>query len=268
MRFLILGSSSSGNCALISTAQTHVLLDAGFSGLKIRRMLEQMHLSVEQIEAVFITHEHLDHTNGILGLSKYPHIKFFANQDTAQAIERRLKRSINWEIFETHDTFWYKDLQIKTLSVPHDAYDPVGYIFKNPCSQNAERILSLAWITDLGHLPLSVKQAVYDVDFLVLESNYDEELLDQDSKRPWSIKQRIRGRHGHLSNDEAHRFLTQSPHAKWKKVKLVHLSRDCNDLNLLKNLFQETPPQNLFELGICDPNGWGIEPWIDLRELG
>jgi phosphoribosyl 1,2-cyclic phosphodiesterase len=267
MQFLILGSSSAGNCALISTPETKVLIDAGFSGLKIRRVLEDMGIPLESIDGVFLTHEHADHTSGVLGLSKYDHLTFFANEDTSNAVQRRLKRGLNWEIFETNKTFKFKDLQIKTVSVPHDAYDPVGYIFKHTAKTKPAQSTSLAWVTDLGHMPLSVKKALYDVDLLVLEANYDEDLLEKDTTRPEAIKQRIRGRHGHLSNMDTHAFLTQSPEAKWKHVQLVHLSKDCNNIDLVKNLFEKTHPEVAFKLGICDPNGWGEEPWIDLNAL-
>lgn len=238
MQFQILGSSSAGNCGLLQTAQTKILIDAGFSGLKTRRLLNTLGHDIEHIEAIFITHEHHDHTAGILGLSKYPHIKFFANIDTANAIERKLKRSIDWSIFNTGDTFFFKDLEIQTLSIPHDAYDPVGYIMKTQSIN--EKTVSLAWVTDLGHVPLAIKHAVLDVDLLILEANYDDDMLDQDTKRPWSLKQRIRGRHGHLSNKDAHAFIEGQAGANWQHIALVHLSRDCNHIDRLKDLVYNT----------------------------
>ncbi len=265
MLFRILGSSSAGNSALVQTQEACVLIDAGLSCLRTRRILENWGRSIEMIEAVFITHEHQDHIAGILGLSKYPHIQFFANRDTAEAIERRLKRPVRWSLFETGDSFFFKDLHIRTVSIPHDAYDPVGYILRS--GQHPEKGLSLAWVTDLGHIPPSVKQAIHQVDLLVIESNYDEALLEQDAKRPWALKQRIRGRHGHLSNQDTHHFLSEARTAKWKHVQLVHLSRDCNDVKLVHTLFtQMCKSENDFSIGVFDPLG-GPGEFLDLNQL-
>jgi phosphoribosyl 1,2-cyclic phosphodiesterase len=246
----------------LQTPKTKVLIDAGLSGLKTRRLLTALGHDIENIEAVFITHEHQDHIAGILGLSKYPHIQFFANQDTANAIERKFKRPIRWSLFHTGDEFYFKDLKIKTVSIPHDAYDPVGYVIHHQKDTNASA--SLAWVTDLGHIPLAIKQAVLEVDLLILESNYDDDMLDQDTKRPWSLKQRIRGRHGHLSNKEAHAFIQGQTLAKWRHIALVHLSRDCNDKDRLQALFdQENHTKNPYTLSIFDPLG-GPSPIFDL----
>jgi len=262
MRFQILGSSSCGNAALVDTADSTFLIDAGLSGLKIRRILAELGRSIEEVDAVFVTHEHTDHTAGIVGLSKYPHLKFFANPDTAQAIERRLNRRINWQFFQTGDTFCFQDLTVQTFSIPHDAYDPVGYIFQVPGP--ASEPLRLAWVTDLGHIPPSIRYLVQSVDLLVIESNYDDEMLQQDSRRPWSLKQRIRGRHGHLSNQDTHDFLLSNPHAKWQYVYLVHLSRDCNCPKIVKNLFKPLVDRlKRFQIDVFDPLG-GPSPWIDL----
>lgn len=247
LNFQILGSSSAGNCSYLSTPETRILIDVGFTGKKIQEMLTTRGQSIDAIDAVFLTHEHSDHSIGVKGLARKENIQFFANRDTAHAIQSKLPRKVCWHLFETGTTFHYKDLEITTFSIPHDAYDPVGYIFKH-------KEKSLAWVTDLGYIPKLVQEKIRDVEILILEANYDEALLDEDTKKPWSIKQRIKGRHGHLSNDDAFEFIS-STNNRWKQVYLAHLSRDCNDVEKLKNLFSPLlHPTNTFEIEIINPN--------------
>lgn len=231
--FQILGSSSSGNSAFLSTPETKILIDAGFTAKKLKEYLDEIGEDIEKLEAVFLTHEHGDHIAGIRGLSRNNKIHFFTNRDTAEHLATKFERPINWKLFETGTSFQFKDLEIRTFSIPHDAYDPVGYTFKH-----LESGQKLAWVTDLGYIPLVVQQNILDADILVLESNYDERLLDEDTKRPWSIKQRIRGRHGHLSNDAAYQFITESEEAKWREIYLVHLSKDCNNVQLVEEKYR------------------------------
>lgn len=250
MRFEILGSSSSGNCAYLETPGAKILIDAGFSGRKIEGMLKEIGESIENIDAVFLTHEHADHSTGLRGLAKHPHLTYHANRDTARALQERLVKPLKWHLFETGSSFVYKDMQVTSFSIPHDAYDPVGYIFKN----TAEHGKSLAWVTDLGYIPELVAEKIRQVELLVLESNYERHLLEQDEKRPFSIKQRILGRHGHLSNEDAYDFISQSNNTKWEKVHLAHLSKDCNDTDLLKNRYEAMLANGVaFDLEIIDP---------------
>lgn len=246
--FQILGSSSAGNCSFLSTPQTKILIDVGFTGKRIEELLKSIGQDIEEIDAIFLTHEHSDHCTGVKGLARKEELHFFANKDTANAIQSKMTRKVYWHLFETGMTFQYRDLEITTFSIPHDAYDPVGYIFK--CGER-----SLAWVTDLGYIPKLVQEKIRDVEILVLEANYDEGLLEEDTKRPWSIKQRIKGRHGHLSNDAAFEFISSVNNPGWKQVYLAHLSRDCNNVEKLKNLFSPLLHSNSkFEIEIINPN--------------
>ena len=107
--FKILGSSSSGNCSLFKTKKSKILIDAGFSGKRIVSMLEELGENIETIDAVFFTHEHADHAIGLKGLSHYDHLTFFANRDTAEALQKGLSRKVTWHIFETGSLFLYQD---------------------------------------------------------------------------------------------------------------------------------------------------------------
>ncbi|WP_269524383.1 MBL fold metallo-hydrolase [Coraliomargarita parva] len=237
--FQILGSSSSGNCALLRTGHTRILIDAGFSGKRIGQMLEGIGESLANLDAVFLTHEHQDHAQGLRGLSRRPDLPIFANRDTADAVQAKLCRPANWQYFETGASFRFRDIEICTFSLPHDAYDPVGYRFHwGEDDDLFSPRQGLAWVTDLGYVPENVRSHICEVETLVIEANYDENLLEQDNKRPWSTKQRIRGRHGHLSNDATFNLLESlNGNTKLRQVYLAHLSKDCNSVPLVREKF-------------------------------
>ena len=177
LRFQILGTSSSGNCALVESAQTRVLVDAGFSGRRLEALLKDIGKPIESIDAVFLTHEHSDHTAGLRGLAKHRHLRFYANYATAKVAQSKLSRDLMWKIFETGSEFTYKDLRVETLLLPHDAMEPVGFIIRTGGDDLFEPKGSLAWVTDLGHVPGRLAERIRDVELLVLEANYDMDML-------------------------------------------------------------------------------------------
>lgn len=229
MRFSILGSGSSGNAALLVTERARVLVDAGFSARRLGALLAPLGESLERIDAVFLTHEHGDHAAGIEGLKKFPHIRVFANDPTARAVQSGLQHRPDWQIFQTGARFVFRDLEIESFAVPHDAQEPVGFRFTNGREGDLfSPRRSLAWLTDLGHAPQNVRECIRGCDVVVVESNHCPQMLQADSRRPWSTKQRISGRHGHLSNEAARELLAAVASPHWRHVYLTHLSRDCN----------------------------------------
>lgn len=233
----ILGSSSAGNCAVLRTGECTVLIDAGFSGRRIRALLQTVGLTLDDIDAVFVTHEHSDHIAGLRGLSGHPGLKFFANADTARTIQRKLIKPLDWHTFATGSRFQFCDLEVTSFSLPHDAADPVGFLFTAGEDTLFSPRRTLAWCTDLGYMPRAVAETIRLADCLVIESNHDIDLLERDENRPWSVKQRIRGRHGHLSNQAAFDFLSAIDRPRWSQVFLGHLSQDCNELSVVEKLF-------------------------------
>jgi phosphoribosyl 1,2-cyclic phosphodiesterase len=229
MRFSILGSGSAGNAALLVTEGARVLVDAGFSARRLGALLEPLGESLDRIDAVFLTHEHGDHAAGIEGLKKFPHIRVFANDATARAVQSGLGHRPDWQIFQTGSRFAFRDLQVESFAVPHDAQEPVGFRFTSGHEGDlfAPR-RSLAWLTDLGHAPQNVRECIRECEVVVVESNHCSTMLQADTKRPWSTKQRIAGRHGHLSNAAAGELLAAVASPRWRRIYLTHLSRDCN----------------------------------------
>ncbi len=259
VEFQILGSSSGGNCALLQTGHTKVLVDVGFSAKRIGCLLEEVGESLDSIDAVFLTHEHSDHSQGMRGLAKRSDLPVFANRDTADAIQAKLTKPVNWKIFQTGADFSFRDIKIHSFALPHDAYDPVGYtFFWGEDGDLFSPPRSLAWVTDLGYVPEHVRQHIQGVKTLVIEANYDDDLLEGDERRPWSTKQRIRGRHGHLSNQATFEIVQElSKLNTLEKVYLAHLSKDCNQVELVRKKF--APLSDILNIDIVDPES-GIIP--------
>lgn len=228
MRFCILSSGSSGNSAIVVTEETRILLDAGFSARRLAALLSAAGESIDKVEAVFVTHEHSDHSSGIESLKKFPHLKFFANSATARAIQKNLTWSPTWQIFSTGEAFRFRDIDIESFPIPHDAQDPVGYRFTSGLDDLFSPRRTLTWVTDLGHAPPGVRERIRDSDVLVVEANHCHRMLEADPKRSWTLKRRIGGRHGHLSNERMQELLASVASPRWRRIYLAHLSRDCN----------------------------------------
>jgi phosphoribosyl 1,2-cyclic phosphodiesterase len=221
VRLTILGSGSAGNCAYLETEETRLLIDAGFSGRQIRQRLASIGRTPESLHGILITHEHSDHIQGLASLCAKLQVPIYCNRLTKEAIATQLEARFDCRVFSTGATFEVGDVAVDTFSVPHDAYDPVGFLLRTASG-------NIGFLTDLGHATKLVVERVRAANVLLLETNHDLKLLQEDTKRPWSIKQRILSRHGHLSNDAAADAAEQIVSAELRCLYLGHLSRDCN----------------------------------------
>jgi phosphoribosyl 1,2-cyclic phosphodiesterase len=233
VEFTILGSGSSGNCAYLEAGETRLLIDAGLSARQIRQRLLTIGRAPEALTGILITHEHSDHIQALGVLLKDLSVPIYCNRLTQEAVARQFATPLTFRLFETGGSFDAGDVRVDTFSVPHDAYDPVGFLLHTSAGR-------IGFLTDLGHATQLVLQRVRAANVLVLETNHDVKMLQDDPRRPWSLKQRILSRHGHLSNEAAARAATDLVSAELQRLYLGHLSTDCNRPELARRVVGES----------------------------
>ncbi len=221
VRLTILGSGSSGNAAYLEAGETRLLIDAGLSGRQIRQRLLAIGRAPENLSGILLTHEHSDHTLGLSGLASKCRVPIYCNRLTRDALATVLDLPLDFRLFSTGAGFDLGEVQVESFSIPHDAYDPVGFLIRTHEG-------NFGFLTDLGHATRLVIERVRPANVLLLESNHDVKLLQDDPRRPWSLKQRILSRHGHLSNDAAAEVAAEVASAELQHIFLGHLSGDCN----------------------------------------
>lgn len=224
LRLTILGSGSSGNCAVVSADGTTLLLDAGLSAKQIVLRLEMAGFSIDALDGVLLTHEHSDHCRGLEILCRKKNIPLFCTALTQESLAGSLafRSAPQWRLMQTGCTFEFRGLRIESFPVPHDAVDPVGFVIQDEESR-------LGVLSDVGYVTNLIKDRLRGSHSLFIEANYDERLLEADTKRPWATKQRISSRHGHLSNDQVAELVGEVAHDGLHHIVLGHLSEDCND---------------------------------------
>lgn len=224
LRLSILGSGSSGNCAVISTGDTTLLLDAGLSARQIQLRLEAAGFSLDAVDGILLSHEHGDHTRGVEILCRKRAIPLFCTALTQESLAGcvGVRSQPQWRIMQSGCAFEFRDLRIESFSVPHDAVDPVGFVIEDHESR-------LGVLSDVGCITKLIVDRLSSAHSLFVEANYDAQLLESDTKRPWATKQRISSRHGHLSNDQVAGLIEAVAHEHLHHVVLGHLSEDCND---------------------------------------
>jgi len=223
----VLASGSKGNCTLVSSSRTRLLIDAGVS---CREVLRRLHLCGEEwpaLDAVLVTHEHADHIAGIRVLARKLKIPIYITAPTYQAYQRSVRDGAGHRVvldrrehFSSGKAFQIGDISVTPFTIPHDAIDPVGFTFR------ADGI-KVGVCTDLGYMPASVRDHLRGCHVLMIESNHDLELL-RGGPYPWSVKQRVMSRVGHLSNDALADFLTSDYDGEAEFLILAHLSEQNN----------------------------------------
>ncbi len=222
LKFCSLYSGSSGNCLYVGSNNTNILIDCGKSCKKICEGLESINSSIENIDAIFVTHEHSDHIQSLGMISKKFNIPVYANLETWNAMKNQKEKISDKNIyyFKNDEDFTFKDLTIHPFSIPHDAANPCGFNI-----HNGKRQLSIA--TDLGHVDNNIIKKLENSSFVLLESNYEPEIL-KISRYPFQLKQRIAGPKGHLSNETAGKIISTLMKKNLKEVMLGHLSKENN----------------------------------------
>lgn len=221
LRVCTLASGSTGNATFVRSETTSILVDAGISARGIANGLKEIGADPSGLAAICLSHEHDDHCRGL----RVFHGKFgtplYANFGTVEALRRSsVLEHLPWNVFTTGQPFTVGDLVIQAFPVPHDAFEPVGFVV----SSGSDRV---GIATDVGIPTELLRQRLRGCRLVAIEANHDDQLL-QDSSRPWHLKQRIRGRQGHLSNEHAARVVADIAGPELHQVVLVHLSRECN----------------------------------------
>ena len=221
MEFYTLASSSAGNAALVCHNDTHLLIDAGISCRRITQSLAVLDLTLDDLDGILITHEHIDHVRALGTLQKKHAVPLYASFGTAAALDYPAPYL---HAFAADEAFAIKDLQIRSFRTSHDAKESVGYRIESSDG-------SLAVLTDTGFITDDAHDAALGADMLLLESNHDVIMLKNGSY-PYYLKQRILSEYGHLSNDAAAEFAIECVRAGTSDILLAHLSDENNSPEL------------------------------------
>jgi phosphoribosyl 1,2-cyclic phosphodiesterase len=225
VKICVLASSSAGNSTFVGAGNTRVLIDAGLSRKEICQRLAGIGEDAAALSAVLITHEHSDHTCGLLPLLKKFGVPVYVSRLTAPAIPWG-EYTPKLETFQAGERITIGELEIDTFTVPHDAIDPVGFCVR------AEGV-KIGFVTDLGYMPDSVRFHLHGAQLVVLESNHDIDMLKV-GPYPWSVKQRVMGRNGHLSNDGVCGFIRDGLDGSVHTLVLGHLSEHNNHPEIVR----------------------------------
>ena len=220
LRFCSFASGSSGNCYLVKSDNTAILIDAGISGKRILEGLEHTETPREMVSAILVTHEHIDHIQSLLVMTKrIPHVRIYANEATWDQIDRPVPDE-HRHLFVTGEEFEIGDLVIKPFPVSHDAAEPVGFRIEHEGKK-------CAVATDMGCWDDYIREKLKGLDVLLLESNHDVRMLEA-GRYPYYLKRRILSDHGHLSNETAGQLLGQLLNESIRHIFLGHLSKENN----------------------------------------
>ena len=240
--FCPLSSGSKGNAIYFGTKETKILIDCGLSSKAIEKKLSEINVTIDEIDAILISHEHTDHISGLRVLAFKKNIPIFSNVETAKGIVQFFKKTPKFKIFSTGEAFEYRDIQVLPFSISHDTGDPVAFIIE----YNG---LKIGFCTDLGFVSTLVTSKLMHCDYLYVEANHQPSMVHA-SNRPNTYKQRVLSRSGHLSNEECAHLLNQVYHPELKHVHLAHLSEECNSIETVLKVMNENL-QNKIEMSIA-----------------
>ena len=259
-QFCSLYSGSTGNSSIVQSNKTKILVDVGESAKKIAEALASINVDPFSIDAILITHEHSDHVKGLAVFSKKYNVPVYANIETWNAMQK-YKEKLNEENIKTFtfNKFKIGDIEVNPFPIPHDAANPCGF---NLFHDNKK--MSIA--TDIGHMSKEIITNLSDSSFLLLEANYEPEVL-KCSSYPYMLKERIKGPNGHLSNSDAGKTISYLVDHGLNKVMLGHLSKENNFPELayktvVEELIEHNYDENRLSLSIA--NRYETSPIIDV----
>lgn len=252
MRFASLGSGSKGNATLVEAGATRVLIDCGFSCAEAEKRLARLSLTPGDLDAILVTHEHSDHIAGVARLSRRHRLPVWMTAGTEA--EHRGGELADYRCINSHRAFCIGDLQVEPFPVPHDAREPCQFVFSD-----GRRRLGL--LTDAGSITAHMLQALDGLDGLILECNHDPAMLAAGPYPP-SLKQRVSGPYGHLSNQQAADILKNISTNRLQHLVAAHISEKNNQPQLALGCLAGSVGESRFGILAADqPAGM---PWLSL----
>ena len=230
MRFASLGSGSKGNATLVETKNTCVMIDCGFSIKDVVRRLECLGKSPQDLNAILVTHEHSDHWKGVIPLAQRYSIDVFVTPGCLRAVGLDVSSYAGINLIESDRCFDIGDLKVHPATVPHDAREPVQFLFFNANHK-------LGILTDLGSVPPYISHLYGDCDGLIVEANHDINMLEEGSY-PRFLKDRVASAWGHLNNDQTASLVADLDQERVQHIVIAHISQANNDLDRVKNSIQ------------------------------
>ena len=228
MKVCVIASGSKGNCCYIETQETKILIDIGLNCITTEKKLKEKNINPDEIEAIFITHTHKDHVEGLRVFNKKHKAKAYLTEVMYKELNQELT---NYEFIG--EITEIKDLTIIAIKTSHDAEDSNGYIIENNDKQ-------IVYITDTGYINIKNHKKLKDKTMYILESNHDVEMLMNNPNYPYHLKQRILGDKGHLSNKDSAYYLKKFIGENTKHIILAHLSEHNNTDELVLKTLKET----------------------------
>ncbi len=254
MRFALLGSGSEGNALVVQAGATVVMMDCGFSGSETISRLARLGLQAEHLSGILVTHEHGDHIKGVAALARRFTLPVWMTHGTLRT-QRDVFSTVSVTEVNPHYSFSIGDLEVQPYLVPHDAAEPVQYVFGDGATR-------LGVLTDTGHVTPHIEQVLTACEALVLECNHDEEMLRL-GRYPVSLKQRVGGRFGHLNNQQAAALLQRLDSSRLQHIVAAHLSQQNNLPQLAVSALSQALNCEESWIGVADQQ-LGLD-WREIR---
>jgi phosphoribosyl 1,2-cyclic phosphodiesterase len=257
LQFRVIGSGSSGNTTLVEAGDTRILLDAGLGPREMTERLQSLGVDPGSIAAIFVSHEHGDHAGGAAALSRKWGVRLAGTRGTYAAAGFGAEEIAGYDVLEPRLPRQVGCLSVLGFPVPHDAAGPIAFVVSH-------EDVSLGHGTDFGHLNRGMVEAFRGCDAILVESNYDPGML-RESSYPWSLKERILGPRGHLSNEDVARYVTGGLGEACRTLVLAHLSQNNNHPELARMCAEAAlrrRGRTEVRLVVTGPQG---TDWIDVR---
>lgn len=258
LRFSVLASGSTGNAFYIESEQQRLLVDAGLSGKQLDRLFGEIQIDPSTLSGILVTHEHSDHIKGLGIIARKYNLPIYANEKTWKAMGSSIGKLTTDQkfLFNMEEVKTFGDMDVESFGVSHDAAEPMFYVFHKDGKK-------VALVTDLGYVSERIKKTIEGADAYIFEANHDVQMLRM-GRYPWSVKRRILGDSGHVSNEDSGLALADVISNETKRIYLAHLSQDNN----MKDLARMSVDQVLKERGITielhDTDPYSATPLYDV----